>query len=136
MTKRELVIDVAAKLGQPQHDVAAIVQATMDTIVESLAEGHRLEIRNFGVFDVRTRDPRQGRNPRTGDSVAIAAKKVPGFKPGKALKHWVQTGVRVLEDGEPAIGAASLNPIIPSGLEPRSVTSSMTDDAEKQQILF
>ena len=94
MTKRELVTAVAVKMGHTQHEVSNVVQTMLDTIVECLAEGQRLEIRNFGVFDVKSREPRTGRNPRTGEEVPIPGKKVPGFKPGKALKEWVQTGVR------------------------------------------
>ncbi len=92
MTKRELVMEIAERFGFPQNEVSDIVQATLDTITESLAQGERLEIRNFGVFEVKTRDPRVGRNPRTGEEVPIAPKRVATFKPGKALKELVQTG--------------------------------------------
>lgn len=92
MTKRELVIEVAERLGYTQNEVADVVQATLDAITGSLAEGERLEIRNFGVFEVKTRDARMGRNPRTGQEVPITQKRVATFKPGKALKELVQTG--------------------------------------------
>ena len=92
MTKRELVILVADRLGFTQNEVAAVVQILLDTIIESLAQGDRVEIRNFGVFEVKTREARVGRNPRTGQEVAIADKRVVTFKPGKALKEWVQSG--------------------------------------------
>lgn len=90
MTKRELVIDVAERLGYTQNEVSAVIQGTLDAIVASLSEGQRLEIRNFGVFEVKSRDARIGRNPRTGEEVPIAEKKVATFKPGKALKEFVQ----------------------------------------------
>lgn len=90
MTKRELVISVAEQLGFTQNEVSDVVQTTLDTITEALATGDRLEIRNFGVFEVKIRDARLGRNPRTGDSVPIAEKRIPIFKPGKALKEWVE----------------------------------------------
>lgn len=90
MTKRELVIDVAERLGYTQNEVSDVVQGTLDAIVQLLAEGQRLEIRNFGVFEVKKRDARIGRNPRTGEEVPIAAKRVGSFKPGKALKEIVQ----------------------------------------------
>lgn len=90
MTKRELVVDVAERLGCTQNEVAEVVQATLDTIAETLAEGSRLEIRNFGVFELKTRDARLGRNPRTGETVPIQQKRVPIFKPGKALKQLVE----------------------------------------------
>lgn len=92
MTKRELVIQVASRLGRTQNEVGSIVQEMLDAVTQSLAEGHRLEIRNFGVFEVRHRDARVGRNPRTGESVPIAEKRVATFKPGKTLKEWVQNG--------------------------------------------
>lgn len=90
MTKRELVVDVAERLGYTQNEVSDVVQATLDSIVEALGEGHRLEIRNFGVFELKTRDARLGRNPRTGAAVPIGRKSVAVFKPGKALKQLVE----------------------------------------------
>jgi len=91
VTKRELVIEIAERLGYTQNEVADVVQQTLDTIIECLAEGHRLEIRNFSVFEVKKRDARMGRNPRTGQEVPIQHKRVASFKPGKALKERVQT---------------------------------------------
>ena len=61
MTKRELVIEVARQLGFTQNDVARVIQTSFDVITDSLAKGKRLEIRNFGVFEVKTRDARIGR---------------------------------------------------------------------------
>lgn len=90
VTKRELVVDVAERLGYTQNEVSDVVQATLDCIVQLLSEGNRLEIRNFGVFEVKTRDARIGRNPRTGEEVPIPAKRVGTFKPGKALKEMAQ----------------------------------------------
>lgn len=110
MTKRELVIEVSERLGYTQNEVSGVVQATLDTIIESLSAGERLEIRNFGVFEVKARDARIGRNPRTGEEVPISTKRVATFKPGKALKEWVQTGERVREPEDEVIydGAPSL----------------------------
>ena len=93
MTKRELVIEVADKKGYTQNEVSEIVQAALDVISESLAKGKRLEIRNFGVFEVKRRDARRGRNPRTGAEVPIPEKRVATFKPGKALKELVERGL-------------------------------------------
>lgn len=90
MTKRELVIIVAERLGYTQNEVSNVVQSTLDTITDCLAEGQRLEIRNFGVFEVKKRDARIGRNPRTGQEVSITEKRVASFKPGKALKEYVE----------------------------------------------
>jgi len=93
MTKRELVIEVAKKLGFTQNDVAQVIQCTLDTITEALAQGNRLEIRNFGVFEVKTREARIGRNPRTGEEVPIPEKRVATFKPGKEIKEMVERGI-------------------------------------------
>ena len=93
MTKRELVIEVAEKLGYTQNEVSDVVQATLDSVTDALAEGNRLEIRNFGVFELKVRDARIGRNPRTGDAVPIQKKRVAVFKPGKALKEFVESTV-------------------------------------------
>jgi nucleoid DNA-binding protein len=120
VTKRELVIDVAERLGFTQNEVADVVQATLDSIVESLAEGERLEIRNFGVFEVKTRDARMGRNPRTGQEVPILQKRVATFKPGKALKELVQTGN--FEAYEEEVGRATAPAEVPR-LVPQATTS-------------
>lgn len=92
VTKRELILQVAEHLGYTQKEVATVVQGMLETVIDSLAEGERLELRNFGVFEVKLREPRTRRNPRTGESVEVGAQKVVTFRPGKALKEWVQTG--------------------------------------------
>ncbi len=89
MTKRELVITVANKLGMTQSDVAKIIESTFDTIAQSLSEGHRWELRDFGVFEVKTRASRIGRNPRTGDQVPVPERRVVTFRPGKRMKEEV-----------------------------------------------
>ncbi|HPO14388.1 MAG TPA: HU family DNA-binding protein [Candidatus Hydrogenedentes bacterium] len=90
MTKRELVMDVAERLGHTQNEVSAVVQAALDTISDVLADGGRIEIRNFGVFESKVREARVGRNPRTGEAVPITEKRVAIFKPGKALKEQLE----------------------------------------------
>ncbi|MCL4216736.1 MAG: integration host factor subunit beta [Candidatus Hydrogenedentes bacterium] len=97
MTKRELVIEVAERLDYTQNEIAEVVQCALNVITESLAQDNRLEIRNFGVFEVKSRDARIGRNPRTGETVPITRKRVATFKPGKALKELVQSGKRAVE---------------------------------------
>jgi integration host factor subunit beta len=68
------------------REVEAIVDTFFETIVDRLAEGGRVELRGFGAFSTRARDARTGRNPRTGDTVAVDAKRVPYFKPGKEMR--------------------------------------------------
>ncbi len=89
MTKRELVIRVANVLGMTQSDVAKVIEATFDSISQALAEGERWELRDFGVFEVKTRASRIGRNPRTGDQVPVPERKVVTFRPGKKMKELV-----------------------------------------------
>lgn len=91
MTKRELVIRVANKLGMTQSDVSKIVEGAFDTIAASLAKGHRWELRDFGVFEVKTRASRIGRNPRTGEQVPVPERRVVTFRPGKQMKEQVAT---------------------------------------------
>lgn len=90
MTKRDLVIRIAEETGLIQQDVYAVIQKTLDYIVDSLAKGDTVEFRNFGVFEVRERKPRIGRNPNRPDQVVtIPSRKVVKFKPGKIMKEVV-----------------------------------------------
>ena len=92
MTKRELVIRVANNLSMTQSDVARVIECTFETLSEVLAEGQRWELRDFGVFEVKTRASRIGRNPRTGDQVPVPERKVVTFRPGKKMKELVTKG--------------------------------------------
>lgn len=89
MTKRELVIRVANSLGMTQSDVAKIIEGAFDTISRTLADGERWELRDFGVFEVKTRASRIGRNPRTGDQVPVPERRVVTFRPGKKMKELI-----------------------------------------------
>jgi integration host factor subunit beta len=75
-----------------QPDVDLIVSTIFDEITDALARGDRVELRGFGAFSIKRRDPRTGRNPRTGTAVAVSAKAVPYFKPGKELRERVNGG--------------------------------------------
>ena len=87
MTKSELIARLAARNPHLyQRDVERIVATVFDEISKALAGGHRVELRGFGAFSVKKRDPRTGRNPRTGEQVAVASKRVPYFKTGKDLR--------------------------------------------------
>ena len=90
MTKSDLVEQLTARFGQLTHrDAEYAVKTILDTLSKALVRGHRVEIRGFGSFSVNRRPPRIGRNPRSGESVAIPEKRVPHFKPGKALREAV-----------------------------------------------
>ena len=93
MTKRELVIRVANQLGMTQSEVSRVVETTFDSITRVLAQGKRWELRDFGVFEVKTRASRIGRNPRTGDQVPVPERKVVTFRPGKKMKELVGDGL-------------------------------------------
>jgi nucleoid DNA-binding protein len=87
MTKKEIVMKIADEKDLKQVEVGEIIQSFMDAIVESLARGEDVELRNFGMFRVKTRKARTGRNPRTGEDIAIPAKKAVSFKPGLSMKE-------------------------------------------------
>jgi len=90
VTRSDLVDELAARFGQlTLRDAEFAVKTILDAMNEALARGHRIEVRGFGSFSVNYRPPRQGRNPRSGESVAIPEKRVPHFKPGKALREAV-----------------------------------------------
>ncbi|MBI1978148.1 MAG: integration host factor subunit beta [Candidatus Omnitrophica bacterium] len=90
MTKKDIVTKVSNETNLTQIDVKKIVQRTLDAVVESLERGETVELRNFGVFKVKSRRGRVGRNPRTGQEVQVPEKKVVVFKPGLILKHQVK----------------------------------------------
>ena len=86
MTKREIVMKIAEETDIKQSDVKSVVQKTLGLIIDSLAKGRTVELRNFGVFKVKTRRPRTGRNPKTGQTVPIPERKVVTFKAGMVMK--------------------------------------------------
>jgi DNA-binding protein HU-beta len=85
MTKAQLTGAVAAKTGHGKAEVEAVTDAVLETIAATLQGNERVDLRGFGSFVVKEKKARQGRNPRTGETIAIAAKRDAGFKPGKEL---------------------------------------------------
>src|SRR5580692_13217129 len=85
MTKQLLIEAVATKTGYGKREVEAVVDSVLATIAETLQANERVDLRGFGSFVVKEKKARQGRNPRTGETIAIAAKRDAGFKPGKEL---------------------------------------------------
>jgi len=85
MTKNEIATMIAGKLEIRQTDAKRIIQLLFDGISDTLASEGRLELRNFGVFEIRTRKSRKARNPKTGESVMVPERKVVIFKPGKEM---------------------------------------------------
>jgi integration host factor subunit beta len=89
MTKAELVDKVAATIRLPKHQTETVVNLFLQCITDALEEGDKVELRGFGSFRLHHRRPRAGRNPKTGETVQIPAKKVPWFKAGKVLQALV-----------------------------------------------
>ena len=89
MTKAELVEDVARAAELTKKDAERLVEIVFESIIETLNQGEKIELRGFGSFRVRERGARRGRNPKTGAPVDIPAKRVPYFKPGKELKELI-----------------------------------------------
>jgi integration host factor subunit beta len=93
MTKSELIEAIARRQSHlPAKDVELAVKHLLEVMSNSLANGERIEIRGFGSFSLHFRPPRIGRNPKTGEAVALAGKYVPHFKPGKDLRERVNEG--------------------------------------------
>jgi len=90
VTKKDIARAIAARSGIQQVQALAVVQGVFDSIVETLASQGRIELRNFGVFEVRRRKPRKARNPRTGKAVEVPAKLVVAFKPGREMEQRVR----------------------------------------------
>ena len=90
MTKKDIVRTISDEIGLTQQQTKKIVQRTFDSIIETLVRDGRIELRNFGVFEVKPRAARRARNPRTGDEVIVPEKHVVTFKPGKYMEARVQ----------------------------------------------
>ncbi len=90
MTKKDIVLKITDSTGIKQVDVKKIVQKTFDVITESLVRNEKVELRNFGVFKIKERRARFGRNPRTGESVPVPPRRVVVFKPGLEMKEKIK----------------------------------------------
>jgi len=92
MTKADIVDEIAERTGLTKKDVAETVDEFLSAVSRSLSQGQHIEIRGFGTFKVKDRKPRLARNPRTGESVPVPARRVPLFKVSKELKDMVSQG--------------------------------------------
>ena len=90
MTKKDMAKAIADEMGFTRPQVQHIVQRVFDGIIDALVNEGRIELRNFGVFEVRKRKPRQARNPRTGEKVSVPARAVVTFKPGREMEEKVR----------------------------------------------
>ncbi|TKJ33888.1 integration host factor subunit beta [bacterium (candidate division B38) B3_B38] len=89
MTKAELIAEVAKAADLPKKDSEVIVSTVLQSIIDALHRGEKIELRGFGSFRLRNRRARMGRNPKTGERVQVPAKRIPYFKPGRELKELI-----------------------------------------------
>jgi len=89
MRKKDLVVQIATKIGERQVVVKRVVDEVLESISSALEAGDRVELRKFGIFNLRSRKERIGRNPKTGETIKVPPRKVPYFKPGKVLAQRV-----------------------------------------------
>ena len=90
MTKKDIVRTIAEQIDLPQLRTKDLVQRTFDALIDALVKEGRIELRNFGVFEIKRREARMARNPRTGEKVPVQAKNVLSFKPGKEMEARVR----------------------------------------------
>ena len=89
MNKTELIAAVAEKTGMTKKDAERVINATVESITSSLVKGEKVQVSGFGIFEVKAREARVGRNPRTKETIQIPATRLPAFKAAKALKDAV-----------------------------------------------
>ena len=119
MTKSELIERIAARQSQlSSRDVELAVKTVIEQMAHTLSTGERIEIRGFGSFSLHYRAPRVGRNPKTGESVGLAGKYVPHFKPGKELRERVNTSLATESSG------SGSNPGTDGGDDPDAATAA------------
>ena len=133
VTKKEIVKKISEDIGLTQLKTKDIVQRTLDAIIQTLVSEGRIELRNFGVFEVKKRAPRKARNPRTGDKVFVPAKNVVTFKPGKEMEELVRKmnpdNLPLLEDDANA-DLEDNGPVEPADETPRAPEPAGADSAE------
>ena len=114
MTKKEIVKTISEEIGLTQLKTKEIVQKTFDAIVETLVEEKRIELRNFGVFEVKKRAARKARNPRTGTKVFVPEKYVVTFKPGKEMEERVRELERQAAESHGHDGSTKVQAAMPT----------------------
>ena len=104
MTKKDIVRTIAEQIELPQLRTKELVQKTFDALIDALVREGRIELRNFGVFQIKKREARMARNPRTGERVPVQAKSVVTFKPGKEMEARVRQldQVEAAQPGDPS----------------------------------
>lgn len=129
MTKKEIVKHIAEQVKETQLKTKEIVRLTFEAIIETLVTEGRIELRNFGVFEVKQRKPRKARNPRTGARVNVEAKNVVTFQPGKEMEEKVRKQAKPVatkrKTRKPAAPATSAAPVAAAAAEPAPVSVPM-----------
>jgi integration host factor subunit beta len=115
MTKATLVEEVARAANLTKKNSEVIVETVFRSIVDALHQGDKIELRGFGSFRLRRREPRKGRNPKTGDRVQVPSKRVPYFKPGKELKELINRDKESVQGVSNEALAQPTNQVFPSG---------------------
>mgnify|MGYP001173456902 CR=1 FL=1 len=130
MTKAEMVEKISAKINLTKKDTERVVNIVFGSVISALAKGDKVELRGFGSFRIRSRDRRDGRNPRTGATVQIPPKEVPFFKAGKELREMV-------DNADPAPASSSFSSGDASGESPdvpRPVSEVLSGSAEESRF--
>ncbi len=127
MTKKDIVKAISEQIGMTQLKTKEIVQKTFDAIIDTLVREERIELRNFGVFEVKKRAARKARNPRTGERVDVAEKFVVTFKPGKEMEERVrQLEEKAARQAAEQTSAESSSPESPPPAAPEPAPSPQT----------
>ena len=119
MTKAALVEEVARVADLTKKHSEVIVDTVFRSIIEALHRGEKIELRGFGSFRLRRREPRKGRNPKTGDRVEVPSKRVPYFKPGKELKELINREPDAQTVAAPGVPSPALQPPLADPRFPR-----------------
>ena len=132
MTKKDIVRTISDEIGLTQLQTKEIVQKTFDAIVEALVEERRIELRNFGVFEVKRRAARKARNPRTGEKVFVPEKSVVTFKPGKEMEARVRELERQAAEAAVHKGTRSKAKAPAAEPEPEALSASAGYDSSAE----
>ncbi len=124
ITKKELVLRIAEKTTQKQTITRDIIQMFIDEVIQELARGNRLELRDFGVFEVKVRKARKARNPKTGAEVRVPEKRVVTIKPGKKMKEEINRHAEAELAAELAASAAAVS----GAVKPAPIPQGDDDD--------
>jgi nucleoid DNA-binding protein len=128
ITKKELVLRIAEKTTQKQTITRDIIQMFIDEVIQELARGNRLELRDFGVFEVKVRKARKARNPKTGAEVRVPEKRVVTIKPGKKMKEEINRHAEAELAAELAASAAAVS----GAVKPAPIPRGDDEDGSKK----